>query len=74
MYLEAKAKVEQLIIDNQSTPVHPDEFAKAISELAAAKEKLVVVGDLKDILDTANKVNQELYTTSSYKGLAGCNC
>lgn len=70
MYLEAKAKVEQLIIDNQSTPVHPDEFAKAISELAAAKEKLVVVGDLKDILDTANKVNQELYTTSSYKGLA----
>ena len=30
----------------------------------------VVVGDLKDILDTANKVNQELYTTSSYKGLA----
>ena len=70
MYLEAKAKVEQLIIDNQSIPVHPDEFAKAISELAAAKEKLVVVGDLKDILDTANKVNQELYTTSSYKGLA----
>lgn len=70
IYLEAKAKVEQLIIDNQSIPVHPDEFAKAISELAAAKEKLVVVGDLKDILDTANKVNQELYTTSSYKGLA----
>ena len=39
-YLNAKAQLEQLLLDNEATPVHPSVFAEALVKLSAAKDSL----------------------------------
>lgn len=47
-----------------------EKLKEYIKELNTAKEQLVVVDGLVNILDVANKINKDLYTASSYKLLS----
>ena len=39
-YLDAKAELEQLLLDNEASPVHPNVFAEALEKLTTAKDSL----------------------------------
>ena len=41
-YIDAKTELEQLLLDNEITPVHPDVFIKALDKLTSAKDMLVM--------------------------------
>ena len=64
-YIDAKTELEQLLLDNEITPIHPDVFIKALDKLTSAKDSLeqkVTEVDkvaLSIAIDMAEAVTQE---------------
>lgn len=67
-YTDAKLAVEKLLANNETNPVHPNDFTKATNELNNAKTKLVTVGNLPTLIKEFDEITDpSIYTNETFE-------
>ena len=65
-YLTVKKAMDDLIKENDTSAIHPNEFKKVLEDVRTAKENLVNISELVEAIRVFEEVNKELYTEASY--------